>query len=100
MTTLSSLIATYGYIIVAICIMLESAGLPFPGETALLLAAAAAGTGQLSLPIVIAVAACCSDCGRCGRLLAGAARRTTTLGAIRTYPADGCSEACTYRSLF
>ena len=66
MTTLSSLIATYGYIIVAICIMLESAGLPFPGETALLLAAAAAGTGQLSLPIVIAVAAVAAIVGDAG----------------------------------
>ena len=47
--------------------MLESAGLPLPGETALLLAAAAAGTGQLSLPIVIAVAAVAAIGGR-GRL--------------------------------
>jgi len=66
MTTLTSLIATYGYIIVAIFILLESAGVPLPGETALLLTGAAAGTGQLSLPIVIAVAAIAAIVGDAG----------------------------------
>jgi len=55
--TLSQLIATYGYIIVAGFILLESAGLPLPGETALLLAAASAGAGRLSIIGVIGTAA-------------------------------------------
>jgi undecaprenyl-diphosphatase len=65
-TTLTTLIASYGYIIVAVCIMLESAGLPLPGETALLLAAAAAGAGQLSISLVIAVAAIAAIIGDAG----------------------------------
>src|SRR2546425_864059 len=65
-TTLTTLIASYGYIIVAVCIMLESAGLPLSGETALLLAAAAAGAGQLSICLVIAVAAIAAIVGDAG----------------------------------
>jgi membrane protein DedA with SNARE-associated domain/membrane-associated phospholipid phosphatase len=66
LTTLTQLIATYGYIIIAVFILLESAGLPLPGETALLLAAAAAGTGQLSIGVVIAVAAIAAIVGDAG----------------------------------
>src|SRR6266508_5399017 len=66
LTTLTQLIATYGYVIIAVCILLESAGLPLPGETALLLAAAAAGTGQLSIGVVIAVAAIAAIVGDAG----------------------------------
>jgi membrane protein DedA with SNARE-associated domain len=52
------LIAQYGYFSVFLIVLLESAGLPLPGETALLLAAAYAGaTGHLELPFVIAAAA-------------------------------------------
>jgi membrane protein DedA with SNARE-associated domain len=51
------LIEKYGYIIVFFAIMLESAGVPMPGETALLVAAAAAGTGHLNIVIVIICAA-------------------------------------------
>jgi membrane protein DedA with SNARE-associated domain/membrane-associated phospholipid phosphatase len=66
LTTLTQLIATYGYVIVAVFILLESAGLPLPGETALLLAAAAAGTGQLSIGVVIVVAALAAIVGDAG----------------------------------
>ncbi|HEV7950474.1 MAG TPA: VTT domain-containing protein, partial [Glaciihabitans sp.] len=55
--TLTRLIATYGYLAVGILILLESVGVPLPGETALLAAAAAAGTGQLWIGGVIGVAA-------------------------------------------
>ena len=61
--TLSHLIATYGYIIVAVSILLESAGVPLPGETALLVAAASAGTGQLSIVGVIGTAAVAAIAG-------------------------------------
>lgn len=58
LTYIQPLIAQYGYGAVFLIVMLESAGLPLPGETALLLAAGYAGaTGQLHLPLVIASAA-------------------------------------------
>ncbi len=58
LTSIQPLIAQYGYGAVFLIVMLESAGLPLPGETALLLAAGYAGaTGELELPLVIAAAA-------------------------------------------
>lgn len=50
-------LAQYGYFGLALGVFFESAGLPLPGETALLAAAFAAGHGALSLPLVIAIAA-------------------------------------------
>src|SRR6185312_15244225 len=48
----------YGYIMVFLAITLESMGVPFPGETMLLIASAyAAQTPQLSIYLVIAFAA-------------------------------------------
>ncbi len=55
---LTSLLTTYGYWAVFACIAIESTGIPFPGETMLLVASIYAGTThQLSLPLVIAAAA-------------------------------------------
>lgn len=55
---LQPLIAQHGYWAVLCVVMLESAGLPLPGETALLLAAGYAGaTGHLNIYLVIAAAA-------------------------------------------
>ncbi|HEX8729195.1 MAG TPA: DedA family protein [Ktedonobacterales bacterium] len=51
------LVATYGYIVVLLVVMAESAGLPLPGETSLLVAGALAATGNLWLPGVIIAAA-------------------------------------------
>ncbi|WP_036261982.1 DedA family protein [Methylocapsa aurea] len=52
------LIIQHGYWAVFLIVMLESAGLPLPGETALLLAGAYAGaTGNLDISYVIAAAA-------------------------------------------
>lgn len=51
-------ILTYGYWVVLIAVALESIGVPFPGETALLAAAIYAGTGKpLDIAWVIAFAA-------------------------------------------
>jgi membrane protein DedA with SNARE-associated domain len=51
-------IATFGYWAVLVAVALESTGIPFPGETALVLAAIYAGTGRpLSIAGVIAAAA-------------------------------------------
>ncbi len=54
---LIELIKQYGYIIVFLAIFLESMGVPMPGETALIIAAAAAGTGHLNIYGVIIAAA-------------------------------------------
>lgn len=53
---LIDLFARYGYAAVFIGVMLENAGLPVPGETALLAGAALARFGRLSLPWVVVTA--------------------------------------------
>jgi len=56
--TLRNALGTFGYPAVALFIMIESAGIPFPGETMLLLASFYAATNQqLQIPLVIACAA-------------------------------------------
>ena len=50
------LFARYGYAVVFIGVFLENAGLPVPGETALLAGAALAHYGRLSLPWVVVTA--------------------------------------------
>ncbi len=57
-STLTHLLATYGYLAVLLFVAIESTGIPFPGETMLLVAAIAAGTThQLSIALVIVAAA-------------------------------------------
>jgi hypothetical protein len=57
--TAQQLIAHYGYAAIFLVVMLESAGIPMPGETALISAAALAGTKHaLDIRFVIAAAAC------------------------------------------
>jgi undecaprenyl-diphosphatase len=63
---ITHLISDYGYFIVIITIMLECAGIPLPGETALVVAAAFAGTGKLNIIAVIAVAAGAAIVGDAG----------------------------------
>ena len=55
--TLTSLLSTYGYGLVFGLILLESAGLPLPGETMLVMSAASAAGGHLSVFGVILSAA-------------------------------------------
>src|SRR5579884_2116456 len=51
-------IRTYGYLVIFVAVAIESTGIPFPGETALIAGAVYAGTGRgLSIPFVIAAAA-------------------------------------------
>ena len=64
--TLTRLVASYGYLVVGMFILLESAGVPLPGETALLVAAASAGAGQLRIGVVIGVAAVAAIIGDAG----------------------------------
>jgi membrane protein DedA with SNARE-associated domain len=57
-STLMHLLATYGYLAVLLFVAIESIGIPFPGETMMLVAAIAAGTThQLSIAWVIVAAA-------------------------------------------
>ncbi|MDP9346895.1 MAG: DedA family protein [Actinomycetota bacterium] len=52
-----------GYPVVFLLIAIETIGVPVPGETALVLAAIAAGRGQLSIEAVIAIAAAAAILG-------------------------------------
>jgi membrane protein DedA with SNARE-associated domain len=47
--TLSELLARYGYLAIALFMFVESIGIPIPGESALITAAAVAGSGALSV---------------------------------------------------
>src|SRR5229473_1910669 len=57
--TLQNVLSVWGYPAVTLFIMIESAGIPFPGETMLLLASFSAATidPQLNIVIIIACAA-------------------------------------------
>jgi membrane protein DedA with SNARE-associated domain len=55
--------ANLGYPVLGLLILGESAGLPLPGETALLTAGGLAGAGHLALPLVILVAAAAAITG-------------------------------------
>jgi membrane protein DedA with SNARE-associated domain len=63
---MNHLIEHYGYAIVVLLVGAEGIGLPLPGETALLTAAALSARGHLSLPWVILAAACGVAIGGCG----------------------------------
>ena len=56
--SISHILSTYGYAAIFIVIMLESAGIPLPGETILIAASIVAGTQHsLDIRLVIASAA-------------------------------------------
>ncbi len=55
--------ANLGYGVLAALVGGESAGLPIPGETALVTAGLLAGAGHLSVPLVIAIAALAAMAG-------------------------------------
>jgi membrane protein DedA with SNARE-associated domain/membrane-associated phospholipid phosphatase len=76
------LLETYGYLAVLLLVGLESLGLPLPGETALLTAAAYAATGHLSIVGVIAAAAAGAVLGDAGAYWIG---RTGGLVLVRRY---------------
>jgi membrane protein DedA with SNARE-associated domain/membrane-associated phospholipid phosphatase len=54
---IEDLLATYGYVALFGLVFLESLGVPLPGETALLTAAALSATGRLAFPGVLLAAA-------------------------------------------
>ena len=68
---MTHLIETYGLAILFVLIALESAGIPLPGETALVTAAVLASRGHFDLAAVIAVAAAAAIVGDNGGYWAG-----------------------------
>lgn len=69
--TLHHLLSTWGYLAVFLFVAVESTGIPFPGETMLITAAAYAGAGHLQIPFVIAAAAIGAIMGDNGGYLLG-----------------------------
>lgn len=61
--SVDSIVREYGYWGLGVIVMLESAGLPVPGETAILLGGAFAARGELSLLTVILTGAIASIIG-------------------------------------
>jgi len=61
--TLSNLVESYGYVAVFVLIALECLGIPLPGESVLVSAAAFAASGRLSLPWLLFVAAAAAIVG-------------------------------------
>jgi membrane protein DedA with SNARE-associated domain len=55
--TIPDLVASYGYLIIFLLVGIESFGIPLPGETALVTAAAFAAGGRLNIALVILSAA-------------------------------------------
>lgn len=56
-SSVAHLVASYGYLFLFLLVGVESLGVPLPGETALVSAAAIAATGRLNIAFVIAAAA-------------------------------------------
>lgn len=55
--TIADLITSYGYVVLFLLVGIESFGVPLPGETALVTAAAFAALGRLHIALVVIVAA-------------------------------------------
>lgn len=60
------LLRTYGYGLLFVVVALESVGVPVPGETALVAAAALAARGHMEIALVVAVAAAAAIIGDAG----------------------------------
>jgi membrane protein DedA with SNARE-associated domain len=68
---LGSVLDRYGYLAVVGMIMVESFGIPAPGQTMLIVAGACAATGRLDLAAVIALAVLAAIAGDCLAYLLG-----------------------------
>src|SRR2546422_7950348 len=80
--TISGLVASYGYVVLFFLVGLESLGIPLPGETALVTAAAAAALGHLSISAVIATAVAAAIIGDNGGYWIG---RAGGIALVRRY---------------
>ena len=79
-STVSGLLQSYGYYLLFVLVGAESLGIPLPGETALVTAAALAALGRLDIYAVVAVAAAGAILGDNGGYWIG---RTGGLALIR-----------------
>lgn len=79
---ITNLIESYGYILLFLLVGLESFGIPLPGETALVIAAAFAASGHLSIYVVVATAAAAAILGDNGGYWIG---RKGGLALVRRY---------------
>src|SRR5437660_3358705 len=80
--TVSGLVASYGYVVLFFLVGLESLGLPLPGETALVTAAAFAALGHLSIYGVVTTAVAAAVIGDNGGYWIG---RKTGIALVRRY---------------
>jgi membrane protein DedA with SNARE-associated domain len=80
--TISGLVASYGYVVLFFLVGLESLGIPLPGETALVTAAAFAALGHLSISAVIATAVAAAIIGDNGGYWIG---RKGGIALVRRY---------------
>src|SRR2546428_2874981 len=80
--TISGLVASYGYVVLFFLVALESLGIPLPGETALLTAAALAALGHLSIYAVVATAVAAAVIGDNGGYWIG---RKGGIALVRRY---------------
>ena len=64
-------VTSHGYLLVFVTVTLELPGIPFPAETILVTAGAAASTGKLNLAAVMVVAAIAAVLGATGGYLIG-----------------------------
>ena len=80
--TITGLIGSYGYAVLFLLVGLESLGIPLPGETALVTAAAFAALGHLSIYAVVATAAGAAIIGDNGGYWIG---REGGLALVRRY---------------
>src|SRR2546430_1837190 len=69
--TISGLVASYGYVVLFFLVGLESLGIPLPGETALVTAAAFAALGHLSVYGVVTTAVAAAVIGDNGGFFVG-----------------------------
>src|SRR5256886_14942074 len=80
--TVSGLVASYGYVVLFFLVGLESLGLPLPGETALVTAAAFAALGHLPIYGVVATAIAAAVIGDNGGYWIG---RAGGIALVRRY---------------
>jgi len=80
--TIAGLIASYGYVVLFLLVGLESFGIPLPGESALITAAALAALGHLSISAVVATAVAAAIIGDNGGYWIG---RAGGVALVRRY---------------
>jgi undecaprenyl-diphosphatase len=79
---ITTLLESYGYVVLFVLVGLESLGIPLPGETTLVTAAAFAATGHLSIKAVLVTAAAAAIVGDNGGYWIG---RKGGLAIVRRY---------------